>query len=100
MRPDFALGIDQAQRQHLRGLVVELIDAYQSKQVSIDERHTPSTYARFLARLLNRVDELNGTTPMVVVPPVPQSSPLRASPSIKTELGIDELFGIPSLHNM
>ncbi|CAE6513308.1 unnamed protein product [Rhizoctonia solani] len=91
--------IDQPYRQHLRGLVMELINAYQSKQVSIDERHTPSIYARFLTRLLVRADELSGTTPTVIAPPLPPAS--SASPQIKVDSDeMERLFAIPSLHSL
>ncbi|CAE6471119.1 unnamed protein product [Rhizoctonia solani] len=94
--PTFAPVIDQAYRQHLRSVVMELISAYESKQVSIDERHTPSIYARFLARLLVRADELNGTTPMAVAPPASSASPQMKVDSDEME----RLFDIPSLHSL
>ncbi|KAF8675044.1 hypothetical protein RHS04_06817 [Rhizoctonia solani] len=94
--PTFAPVIDQAYRQHLRSVVMELINAYESKQVSIDERHSPSIYARFLTRLLVRADELNGTTPAVLAPLASS-----ASPQIKVDSEeMERLFGIPSLHNL
>ncbi|CUA74030.1 Protein priB [Lentinula edodes] [Rhizoctonia solani] len=97
--PTFAPVIDQLHRQHLRGLVMELITAYQSKQVAIDERHTPSIYARFLARLLVRADELNGATSTMIAPPPPPAS--SASPQIKVDSDeMERLFVIPSLHNL
>ncbi|KAH7345760.1 hypothetical protein B0J17DRAFT_641065 [Rhizoctonia solani] len=97
--PTFAPMIDQANRQHLRGLVMELINAYQSKQVSIDERHSPSIYARFLTRLLIRADELNGTTPRIIASPPPPAS--SASPLIKVDSEeMERLFVIPLLHSL
>ncbi|KAL5637830.1 hypothetical protein ACGC1H_002185 [Rhizoctonia solani] len=99
MCPTFAPMIDQTHRQHLRGLVMELINAYQSKQVSIDERHTPSIYARFLTRLLVRADELNGATPVTIAPSPPPAS--RASPQVKVDSEeMERLFVIPSLHSL
>ncbi|CAE6453911.1 unnamed protein product [Rhizoctonia solani] len=99
MCPTFAPMIDQTHRQHLRGLVMELINAYQSKQVSIDERHTPSIYARFLTRLLVRADELNGATPAMIAPSPPPTS--NSSPQIKVDSEeFARLFVIPSLHNL
>lgn len=41
----------------------KLITEYESPKISIDSHHTPSIYARFLRRLLNRADELNGEVP-------------------------------------
>ena len=38
---------------------MQLITAYASPNISIDNNHTPHIYARFLSRLLNRADELN-----------------------------------------
>ncbi|KAG9077271.1 hypothetical protein FS749_010857 [Ceratobasidium sp. UAMH 11750] len=58
--PQAAPVVDAAQHQHLRALVAQLIDAYRSPQVYIDEQHTPYIYAQFLSRLLARADELNG----------------------------------------
>jgi hypothetical protein len=78
---------------------MELIDAYKSEQVSIDERHTPSIYARFLTRLLTRADELNAETPEVAAQP--QAHPSRASPPVKIDVDeMDQLFGIPSPHSI
>jgi hypothetical protein len=84
--PQAAPAVDNAQRQQFRALVIQLISAYSSVRVAIDEQHTPSIYARFLSRLLRRADELNGT----VDPPVEQA----------LKLEVNELFGLPMLHTI
>ncbi|KAG9076578.1 hypothetical protein FRC06_009437, partial [Ceratobasidium sp. 370] len=83
--PQAAPVIDAAQHQHLRALVAQLIDAYKSPQVSIDEQHTPYIYAQFLSRLLARADELNGTVEEAAKAPKPDK---------------DELFSFPSLPSL
>ncbi|QRV81888.1 Fungal specific transcription factor domain [Ceratobasidium sp. AG-Ba] len=82
--PQAAPVIDHAQHHHLRTLIIQLIAAYRSPQVVIDEQHTPHIYAEFLSRLLARADELNGVTEEVAQAPKPD---------------MDELFApIPLLH--
>ncbi|KAG8695638.1 hypothetical protein FRC08_007645 [Ceratobasidium sp. 394] len=83
--PQAAPVIDAAQHQHLRALVAQLIDAYRSPQVSIDEQHTPYIYAQFLSRLLARADELNGIVE-------------EAEKAPKSDM--DELFSFPPLHTL
>ncbi|KAG8770898.1 hypothetical protein FRC12_003979, partial [Ceratobasidium sp. 428] len=58
--PQAAPVISPHDRQQFRALVIQLINAYKSPTVRIDEQHTPYIYAQFLSRLLARADELNG----------------------------------------
>ncbi|KAG9122477.1 hypothetical protein FRC07_001117 [Ceratobasidium sp. 392] len=84
--PQAAPVIDAVQHQQLRTLVIELINAYKSPLVSIDEQHTPYIYAQFLSRLLARADELNGVVQAEVVQaPKPE---------------MDELFSLPPPHTL
>lgn len=89
----FAPVINEPQRDHIRGLVMQLISAYSSPQVSIDQNHTPNIYARFLSRLLTRADELDGAAAPIAEQP-------RAHSPNPPELDMDELFVIPPLNEL
>lgn len=77
---------------------MQLITAYESPKVAIDANHTPNIYARFLFRLLNRADELNGTKPIGSAPGAGVGRPTAYSPPLKSEL--DDLWGFPALRNL
>ncbi|KAF8605712.1 hypothetical protein BDV93DRAFT_506795 [Ceratobasidium sp. AG-I] len=84
--PTFAGTISNEQRAHLRSLVIQLTTAYASPAVSIDSNHTPNIYARFLSRLLNRADELNGDAPGGV-----------GEHPREPKLEMDDLWGFPAV---
>ena len=52
LRPKFSLLLDQNQREKIIRDVSGLIDVLSSKDVALDERHTPALYSRFLSSLL------------------------------------------------
>ena len=54
LRPEFSHLLDTAEREQIVGLIQKLIDTLSSREVAIDERHTPKLYARFLNGLLSR----------------------------------------------
>ncbi|KAJ7475781.1 hypothetical protein FB451DRAFT_1366476 [Mycena latifolia] len=52
MQPKFASYVTTDKRQEIHGLVKNVIDLLASPDVSIDEKHGPNLYARFLKNLL------------------------------------------------
>ncbi|KAJ6570517.1 hypothetical protein DFH09DRAFT_1261132 [Mycena vulgaris] len=52
LQPKFAPYLTDLQRQEIRGLVKSVIDLLGSPEVSVDDKHGPSLYARFLKGLL------------------------------------------------
>ncbi|KIJ52331.1 hypothetical protein M422DRAFT_222838 [Sphaerobolus stellatus SS14] len=66
LRPRFASFLEAHQKQEITSLIGRLIEVLQSDEVSVDERHTPKLYARFLGGLLNRQlarSSLSGSSP-------------------------------------
>ncbi|TRM57554.1 fungal-specific transcription factor domain-containing protein [Schizophyllum amplum] len=54
LRPKFRSLLDDGQQRHIASLVNRLIDVLGSKDVALDERHTPALYSRFLENLLEK----------------------------------------------
>ncbi|KAJ7089899.1 hypothetical protein B0H15DRAFT_779840 [Mycena belliarum] len=52
LQPEFASYLTTGKRHEIRGLVQRVVELLASPAVSIDERHWPNLYARFLKRLL------------------------------------------------
>ncbi|KAH8109643.1 fungal-specific transcription factor domain-containing protein [Phellopilus nigrolimitatus] len=52
LRPEFSNLVTREQTSQIFGLIGKLIQVLASSEVSIDDRHTPKLYARFLAGLL------------------------------------------------
>jgi len=52
LRPEFSTFLTRDQTNQIFGLIGKLIQVLASSEVSIDDRHTPKLYARFLAGLL------------------------------------------------
>ncbi|KEP47283.1 fungal specific transcription factor domain protein [Rhizoctonia solani 123E] len=54
LRPQFAAACDRSQSQHIISLVTRLTEVLSSNQVSIDDRHSPRLYSRFLTSLIQK----------------------------------------------
>jgi len=54
LRPEFSHLLSREQTNNMLGLIGKLIQVLASSEVSIDDRHTPKLYARFLASLLSK----------------------------------------------
>ncbi|KAH7322256.1 hypothetical protein B0J17DRAFT_684162 [Rhizoctonia solani] len=54
LRPQFAPACERSQSQHIISLVTRLTEVLSSNDVSIDDRHSPRLYSRFLSGLIQK----------------------------------------------
>ncbi|CAK5268551.1 unnamed protein product [Mycena citricolor] len=82
LQPKFSSYLTAEKRQEMRGLVKKVIDLLGSPDVSIDDKHGPHLYARFLKGLL-------------AAPLVKDSRPRR---SVRNSLGLGDSMELASNH--
>ncbi|KAK0440535.1 hypothetical protein EV421DRAFT_2083664 [Armillaria borealis] len=54
LRPEFSSLLDKADKDESLKLIEILIDKFSSSDIAVDDRHTPTLYARFLALVLGK----------------------------------------------
>ncbi|CAE6480281.1 unnamed protein product [Rhizoctonia solani] len=54
LRPQFAAACERSQSQNIISLVTRLTEVLSSNEVSIDDRHSPRLYSRFLTSLIQK----------------------------------------------
>ncbi|CAE6525117.1 unnamed protein product [Rhizoctonia solani] len=54
LRPQFAAACERSQSQRIISLVTRLTEVLSSNEVSIDDRHSPRLYSRFLSSLIQK----------------------------------------------
>src|ERR1700722_4180162 len=85
LRPEFSNLMSKEQENEVFELIGRLIQMLSSPEITIDDRHTPKLYARFLAGFLMRHRRDGGSSGRMNARPPPHN-PLQSRPNLEFQL--------------
>lgn len=115
LRQEYSHLVDAAERERIIALVNRVIDTLGSRDISIDDKHTPKLYSRFLSSTLSRQQAAarearsrsrrttstpkTASTPLSVQHSPPNSLHTPAQTQFPTLQSLQHVQGGPSVHN-
>ncbi|KAJ3509576.1 hypothetical protein NLJ89_g5151 [Agrocybe chaxingu] len=84
LKPEFSSFLVKEQENEIFDLIGRLIQTLSSPKISIDDRHTPKLYARFLAGLLSRHRRDGATVGRLQTMPPPSNQVSGSAPQAST----------------